>query len=99
MLQRLTVLPLYAERVRLLDQRLTISDERHALMQRQVQLAEEGEQEAVAVVEAAQRGQREATEEANFERSLRWVWFGVGVVVVVALEALAIWVFSEVASP
>lgn len=96
MLGQLTALPLYAERVRLLEQRLTLSDERHGLMVRQVELAEEGEAHAVGALEAAERGKREAEEEARFERTLRWVWFGVGVVVIVGLEALAIWIFSEV---
>lgn len=96
MLGQLTALPLYAERVRLLEQRLTLSDERHVLMLRQVALAEEGEQAAVSALEAAERGRRQAVEEASFERALRWVWFGVGVVVVVAVEALAIWIFNEV---
>jgi hypothetical protein len=96
MVSRLEALPLYASRVRLLEQRLSIANDRHALMARQVQLAEQGEQEAVDVLEAAQRGQREAEESAEFERSLRWVWFGVGVVAVVVVEALAIWVFSQI---
>jgi hypothetical protein len=96
MVVRLGNLPRYSERVRLLEQRLTIADERHALMVRQVQLAEEGEQAAVGALEAGQRRAREAEEEANLERTLRWLWFGIGVVVVVAVEVLAVWIFSEV---
>lgn len=96
MLSRLTVLPLYAQRIRLFDERLRIEDERHALMGRQVELAEESEQQAVGALEAAERARREAEEDRDFERSLRWVWFGVGAGVIVLLEALAIWIFSEI---
>lgn len=97
MLTRLEAMPLYVERVRLLEERLSLGDERDALRVRQVALAEEGERRAVEVLDAAVRGRRQAEEALAFERDLRWLWFGVGVVVVVALEALAVWVFSEVA--
>lgn len=93
---RLGSLPLYAQRVQLLEQRLTVSDDRHALMERQVSLAEEGEAHAVGALEAAVRGRREAEEDAASERTLRWLWFGIGVAVIVVVEALALWAFSEI---
>lgn len=95
MLTRLQALPLYAERIELLEQRLELSDERTALLRRQVELAEEGERQALAVLEASESRARKAEEEADRERTLRWVWFGVGVVVVVAVEALALWAWSS----
>lgn len=98
MLGRLSVLPLYAQRIRLFDERLRIDDERHALMERQVELSDEAERQAVGALEAAERGRREAEEDRDFERSLRWVWFGIGAGLVVLLEALAIWIFSEISS-
>jgi len=95
MLTRLQALPLYAERVSLLEQRLELGDERTALLRRQVELAEEGERQALAVLDASEGRARRAEERADRERTLRWVWFGVGVVVVVAIEALALWAWSE----
>lgn len=95
MLGRLQALPLYSQRVHLLDQRLELAQERHELMERQVALAEEAEERAVESLESASRLAREGQEAAEFERDLRWVWVGVGVVVVVALEALALWAYSE----
>jgi len=89
MAERLAVLPLYAERVQLLQERLRHDDDRDDLRQRQVALAEEGERRATEALEAATRRAREADEAAAFERDLRWVWFGAGVVVTVALELLA----------
>lgn len=95
MLGRLESLPLYVERVHLLEERLQLSDERIVLLQRQVELAEEGERQALAVLETSESRARKAEERAERERSLRWVWFGVGVVVVIAIEALALWALSE----
>lgn len=95
MLGRLEALPRYADRLHLLEERLRLGDERHELMQREVRLAVQESERATSALEAAERGRREAEEESQFERSLRWVWFGVGVVVVVAVEALAIWAISE----
>jgi hypothetical protein len=91
MTERLAVLPLFAERVRLLEQRLTISDERHTLMVRQVALAEEGEQAAVGALETAVRLRRRAEARAVRERSLRWLWAAVGVVLTGAAFALSVW--------
>jgi hypothetical protein len=95
MLARLEALPLYAERVRLLEQRLTLSDERHELMLRQVALAEEGERRAEQVLLNAERASRRASEEAGLERNLRWLWFAAGIVLTVAVQAVAIWALGE----
>lgn len=95
MLGRLAALPLYAERVTLLEERLSIGDHRTELLRRQVELAEQEAEEATGALETAEQRAREGQEEAQTERDLRWLWFGVGVVVIVALEALALWAFSE----
>lgn len=94
-LSRLQMLPRYWQRVQLLQQRLEVSDERTALLRRQVQLAQEEAETAAGALAAAERQARERAEEANTERNLRWLWFGLGVVVVVAVEALALWALSE----
>lgn len=96
MLGRLAALPLYAQRVSLLEDRLRLGDERTVLLRRQAELAEAEAEEAAGALEAATRLARTATESAQRERDLRWLWFGIGVVIVVALEALAIWALSEV---
>jgi len=88
---RLRLLPLFADRVRLLEQRLTISDERHALMARQVALAEEGEQEAVGALEVSVGLARQAESRAARERLLRWLWASLGVVITGAVFALSVW--------
>lgn len=93
-LQRLQSLPLFVDRIRLLEQRLRLGDERTELLRRQVASAEASEQQAVEALESAERLARQAQERAAKERTLRWVWFGVGVVVVVAVEALAIWAWT-----
>jgi hypothetical protein len=95
MLSRLEALPLYAARVRLLEQRLVLSDERHGLMVRQVALAEEGERRAEGVLVNAERRARSALAGAETERNLRWLWFGVGVVLTALVQALAIWALGE----
>lgn len=94
-LQRLEALPLYADRVRLLEQRLQLDDERHELMERQVSLAVEAQQRAEEALLAAERRAREATQAASFERDLRWLWVGVGIAVTVVVQVLAIWALSE----
>lgn len=95
LLDRLRVLPLYVDRVRLLEQRLTLADERDALRARQVALAEEGEQEAVNALEAAVRGRREAEEALDAWYRHPAFWFVSGVVVTVALEIVAVWAFHQ----
>jgi hypothetical protein len=95
-LARLASLPLFVRRVHLLEERLEVSGERHELMQRQVQLAEEGEQAAVGALEAAVRRAREAEEERDAWYRHPLLWAVVGVVVTVALEAVAIWGLSQV---
>jgi len=96
MVGRLAALPLYAERVRLLDQRLQITGARDALRTRQVALAEEGEQRAVSALQAAVRARRSAEEALDAWWRHPGFWAAVGAVVVVGLEVLAVWAFSEV---
>jgi len=93
---RLVALPLYAERVRLLEQRLELSDERDALQVRRVRLAGEEAQAASEALEAAVRSRRRAEEALDAWWRHPALWFIVGAVVVVGLEVLAVWAFSEV---
>jgi len=93
---RLGALPLYAERVRLLDQQLQLTGERDALRVRQVALAEEGEERAVEALTAAVRRAREAEEDRDAWYRHPAFWAVLGAVIVVGLEALAIWALSEV---
>lgn len=95
MIDRLEALPLYAERVRLLEQRLVLSDERAALQARQVALAEEGEQTAVDALEAAVRARRQAEEDRDAWFRHPAFWAVLGAVIVVVLEAVAVWAFGE----
>jgi hypothetical protein len=99
MVERLRVLPLYVDRVRLLEQRLSLSDERHALMVRQVELAEAGEQAAVGALETAVGLQRRAESWAARERTLRWLWAGIGVVLTAAAVAFSVWVYNKTEDP
>jgi hypothetical protein len=94
MLSRLQVLPLYADRVRLLEGRLTLQEERSALQERQVALAEEGEQEAVGALEAAVRGRREAEEEMDAWYRHPALWAALGGAAVIILEVVAVWVLN-----
>ena len=96
MVGRLAMLPLYAQRVNLLEQRLQLSNERHQLMQRQVRLAEEGEEQAVGALEASVRRTREAEESRDAWWRSPILWVIVGAVIVAGLEALAIWGFSQI---
>ncbi len=96
MLGRLVALPLYAERVRLLDQRLSLVEERDALRVRQITLAEEGEQRATGAMASAVRARRRAEEALDAWWRHPGFWAAVGALVVVGLEVLTIWAFHEV---
>lgn len=96
MLGRLSALPQYMERVRLLDERLRLGDGRVQLLHRQVALAEEAERRSSESLETAVRGAREARESLDGERRRRWLWFGVGVVLTVVVQALAVWAWTSV---
>jgi len=86
MAERLSVLPLYAERVRLLEQALELRDQRHALALRQVEVVSQSERIAVEALATAERRARESEERAS-----RWyrhpaLWFLVGVAVTVGAQ-------------
>lgn len=96
MLGRLKLLPLYAERITLLEQRLDLSDSRTTLLREQVELAEEGESRAVGALDESEAGRRRAEEKLH-------VWFrnplflvGAGVVVTVVLEVAAVVLLRQV---
>lgn len=94
-LQRMEVLSLVARRVHLLDERLQIGEERHALMQRQVEVSQRSEHVAVEALQSAERRAREATEEAGQWYRHPAFWFTAGVVVTVLLEIAAIFAFQS----
>jgi hypothetical protein len=97
LLSRMAALPLYVERVRLLDQRLTLAEARDGLQERRYAAAAEGEQRAVQALEAAERGRREAEEALNawYRSPVLWVvvgaasTFAIIVASAVALDRLA----------
>lgn len=98
MLGRLKALPLYAQRVSLLEQRLEISDERTTLLRQHIKLAEQGEKRAVGALDESERLRREAEERLD-------AWFrhpvflmGTGAVLVIAIEVVAIVVFEKVSN-
>ncbi len=95
MLGRLELLPEYARHVRLLEERLELSNERDALRQRAVQLAEQEADAARGALEAAVRRAREAEEAAAAWYRHPALWFAAGAVVVVVLEIVAIWGFTQ----
>jgi len=95
---RLALLPLFANRIRLLEQRLQLGEERHELMVRQVAVAAEAEQRAVDALGAAVGLRREAESRAARERSLRWLWAAVGVFVTGSAFALSVWGYNRLES-
>lgn len=95
LLNRIRVLPLYAQRVALLEQRLQLSDERDTLRQRQVALAAQEAAVAVEALEAAVRRAREAEESRDAWYRNPIFLLVTGAVVVVVLEIVAVWAFSE----
>lgn len=95
----LMALPLYAERVQLLDTKLTIATERRALVDRQVALAEQEAELATGALEAAVRGRREAEEALNAWYRSPILWVVVGAAVVIILEVVAVWAFGKLDNP
>jgi hypothetical protein len=95
MAERLSILPLYAERVRLLEQSLQLRDERHQLALRQIEAAERGEEVAVQALATAERRARESE-----ERLSKWyrhpaLWFVLGVAVTVGAQIGVYYVVRE----
>jgi len=99
MLGRLQALPLYAERVSLFEERLVLTNERQELTHRQIQAAQESEARAVGVLEASERRAREAQEELDAWYRHPALWFVVGAVVIGAVVALGVLVYSQVRIP
>jgi hypothetical protein len=100
MLGRLQVLPLYARHVQILEERLVLSDSRHASMQRLRELAEEGEERAVEALSTALQRQREAEGELDVWYRHPALWAGLGAAAVVGLELVAVLLLRELdASP
>lgn len=82
--------------VRLLEERLRLSDERHALQQRATALAVEQAETADGALEAALRRAREAEESEGAWYRHSALWFTAGVLVTVVLEIVAVIAFAEV---
>jgi hypothetical protein len=91
MLERLALLPAYARHVRLLEERIGLSDERDALRAREVALAEAEADTARAALEEAVAARRRAEEERDAWWRHPALWAGVGVVVVVLLEIVTVY--------
>jgi hypothetical protein len=96
MLGRLAALPFYVERVRLLDQRLTLAEARDGLQERRYAAAVEGEERAVEALEAAVRGQREAEEALDAWHRSPVLWFAVGVVATVGLVVASAYALDRI---
>lgn len=86
MAERLTVLPLYAERVRLLEQALELRDHRHSLMLRQVDVLEQSERIAIDALATAERRARESEERASRWHRHPALWFIVGVAATIGAQ-------------
>jgi len=91
MLGRLAALPLYAQRVSLLEGRLQLDDERTALVVREVSLAEEGEQRAVNALSASERGRRHAEDAKDAWYRAPALWFALGVIAAVAIGFVVVY--------
>ena len=96
MLGRLSALPEYARQLRLHEDRLELTDANDALLRRQVSLAVQEADAARGALEAAVRRAREAEESRDAWYRNPGFWFVVGTVVVIALEVVAVWAFSQV---
>jgi hypothetical protein len=95
MLARLRLLPPTIRYVSLLEERLRADDQRIELRDRELALAVEQAEVATTSLETALRRMGEAEEDAQQERDLRWLWVGGAIVVVVVLEIVAVWAFSQ----
>lgn len=95
-LEQLQEYPLLLQRVSLLEERLQLRDDQVTRLREVVDLAERGEQEAVAAMERAI--ERAVAAE---DRSTVWwrspaFWVAVGAVVTVGVIVLAAWAWSQV---
>ena len=95
LLRRYSTLLGFARRVELLEDRLALQGDRDVLTARQVALAVQEAEAATGALEAAVRRAREAEEARDAWYRAPLLWFAVGGVVVVVLEVVAIWAFSE----
>lgn len=85
MIGRLTVLPLYVDRVRLLEQRIEAQQRIEDTITTAELLSRQMADEAVAALTAAERGRREAEEELGAWYRHPVLWFSAGAVVVLAI--------------
>lgn len=89
MLERLQLLPAYARQVHLLEQRVTLSNERDALRQREIDLASQQVTTATGALDAAIRAQHNAEAERDAWYRAPLLWFGVGAVLAIVLIVVA----------
>ena len=95
MLDRLTALPLYAERVHLLEQRLDLSDRMIALVREEAGLATREADAARGALESAIRRAREAEEDRDRWSRSPILWVCVGVAGAILLEVTAVLLLHE----
>lgn len=96
MLTRLTETALYMRRISMLEERLQLSDERLELQQRVTSLAEQEAEQVSGALDAAIGRAREAEESRDAWYRHPALWAAVGVVLTVAVEAVAIWALNRV---
>jgi hypothetical protein len=85
MLDRLALLPLYVERVRLLDERLAVQEHIEDTLTRAELLSRQIADQATAALDEAERGRRQAEEELGAWYRSPVLWTGVGGVIVAAI--------------
>ena len=96
MLGRLAALPELQVQLRLYEERRDASEALEGSLRRRGDLAVEEAETARGAIAAAVRARQRAEEDAQSERDLRWLWVGGSALVVIVLEIVAIWVFSQV---
>lgn len=96
LLGRVAVLPELQAQLRTFEERRRASVALQASLTRRGDLAVQEAETAREALTAATRALRRAQEDLATERNLRWLWVTGAVVVVIVLEVVAIWVFSQV---
>lgn len=96
LVQRLELLPLYAERIQLLEHRLELTELQLFKRAEIVDLARQEADAARNALDEAERLRREAEEDRDAWHRSPLLWAGVGVAAVIILEAIAIWALSAI---
>lgn len=99
MLSRLRALPLYADRVVLLEGQLSLSSERHALLVEAIEVGEDIERRYSSALTAATRRANSAERELGTWYRAPVLWALLGSVVTGAVVALSAYSLSATAGP